>query len=187
MDNFDDLFNEEQNKQEPPKKENSIRKNSIIIFVIWLSVYVFIIIPFLNNYFIENPQYLLYGFPMSLLFVYGSLFLIAFMVTHQIKLCGELSLWLTLGYFGMNLLFGSYCISPLSGELLQSETNYTCYFAADTFVAALLNQLGILFSPIMYLLVYFAVPAIFVSLSIYKTGDVWALLKTNSMDRDNNE
>jgi len=182
MESFLDDFEPE--KEEPTKKPPS-RKEMIFLFMIWLILYIFLIIPFLNNYFITHPEKIIYGFITNLLLIYGSLFTLTIFITHEVRLRGELSLWLSLGYFGLSLLSGPYCISPLAGDILLSETNYTCYFGNDVFVAALLNHLGVAFCPLMYVLVYFVVPAICIGASIYKSKDMWELLKINQLSGSN--
>ncbi len=161
---------------------NFITKDELKLFAAvmgWALIWIWIIIPYANNYFISNPDYpILYAWALKEFGMYGSLFLIAVFALNgkhklNLKIISEFSLGIFLLTNAFLLIEAPLCISP-DGNLFVTNTNATCYFGTDamliTTLAAPLLHLS-LGNPQLYSMGYLSIFGILIFISIILLKD----------------
>ena len=137
-----------------------VRKNNFtrltffgIGLFLWIGIYILLIVPLMNNYYLGNPQASqVGGFLINIGFIFISIFLLAFML-DGIMFALKFATGMTLDVFGLVLIQSPLCLSPKTGEILLSSNNASCSWAMDIFFSNFFKALNITGYP-LYLLTY---------------------------------
>ena len=122
-------------------------RNKLISFgiavLLWVMLYILAVVPMMNNYYIAHPnssQPL--GFIINIAFIFVSVFFLAF-ILDGLLFAFRFASALSLDLFGLVLIQSPLCLSPKTGEILLSQTNFSCSWAEDIFASNILKLFGI--------------------------------------------